>query len=138
MIEKLDRQLAMAVFRFLSRNEVLESRRATDEELLLEIVDELRDALEEDIRNPTNEEDDPLTMYPTFMKTLQQKANEYKDIPRYRKLCSVPSFALALVMASRIRGHYTHSSWFKITYLYRMLDVHGAVSESTMHGFLTI
>jgi hypothetical protein len=138
MIENLGSQLARAVFRFLSRNEVLDSRKATDEESLLEILDELKDAWELDVETLTKEEDNLSVMYPGFMKTVQRMAEEYKDSPRYRKVCGVPSFALALVMASRIRRHYTHAPWFKITTLYKMLDVHGAVSGSAFHGFLTI
>jgi hypothetical protein len=123
---------ARVVFRYLSRNETKGQLMATEEELLQEIMYELKDALEEDI--PRAEllqatEDDSGILYPSFMKLVKAKAEEYKDSSGYRRLCSVPSFTLSLVSASRIRRHYTHCPWFKTHILQKMLNVHGGVSD---------
>jgi hypothetical protein len=102
---------------------------ATDEGLLQEIVDELRDAFEKDLPRAMAmpEEDDLSILYPTFMDKVKHMAEEFKESGGYRRLCKVPSFALALVMVSRIRRHYTHCSWFKISTLQTMLSIHGGV-----------
>ncbi len=108
---------------------------AMDEELLLEILDELKDAFEEDMpyaRKLQAKEDNLSILFPTFMKKVKDKAEEYKDTGGYRRLCSVPSFTLALVSVLRIRRHYTHCVWFKISTLQKMLDVHGGVGGICM------
>lgn len=127
-------EMATAIFRFISRNQVNDNWRATGEELLLEIVAELRDAYDDDLtemrsenRSPTH--DGSLSQYPRFMHEAKLKADLFKDDRGHKRLCSVPSFAHGLVMASRIKRHYTHAEWFTVGALNKMLDVHGAVSN---------
>ncbi|KAH9018910.1 hypothetical protein EDB84DRAFT_1442281 [Lactarius hengduanensis] len=113
--EENPNKLATTIYRFMSRNETKGNRMATEEELLLEIVDELKDAQ---------------VSYPAFMKLAKdkaEKAEESKETPAHRRLCSVPAFARGLVMASRVRRHYTHAPWFEIGTLSKMLDSHGAL-----------
>lgn len=107
---------------------------ATQEELLLEIVAHLRDAYEKDIQNQGQQGKyiDASIHFPLFMEMAKMKSEEFKENRSYGRLCSVPSFALGLVMASRIRRHYTHASWFNITTLTKMLISHGAVSGTTL------
>jgi hypothetical protein len=125
MIEGQESAPAQVVFRQMSQNTSKGQRLATEEELLQEIVDERA-------RTIQTREDDPNILFPTFMEKVQAKAEEYKDVGGYRRLCSVPSFTLALVSVSRIRRHYTHCSWFKISTLQKMVDVHGGVSGINM------
>ncbi|KAH9019230.1 hypothetical protein EDB85DRAFT_1896816 [Lactarius pseudohatsudake] len=131
--EENPNKLATAIYRFMSRNETKENRMTTDEELLLEIVDELKDAYEADIdmqREQPNLDKDLDASYPAFMKLAKdkaEKAEESKETPAHRRLCSVPAFARGLVMASRVRRHYTHAPWFEIGTLSKMLDSHGAL-----------
>lgn len=69
-------------------------------------------------------------LYPRFTAKAEQLVEEFKETSYTRgprRLCSVPSFALALAMSSRIRKHYTHAKWFKISELNTMLETHGAV-----------
>jgi hypothetical protein len=113
---------------------MLETHRATDEELLQEVVDELKDALEEDlvrIRSKESLEDEDFEFkYPKFKKAVDEKALLFKQKTHgYRQICCLPSFALGLVMASRIQSHFTHAPWFKIVALGNMIDVHGTVTK---------
>jgi|SRR6267142_2021681 len=134
-IEETGEKLSNAIFRFLSRNEIRGVHLATDEEQLQEDVYVLKDAIELDLRDlkdrDRGNEGDPTILYRNFMKAVKEKEEEYRDkeLSGYKRLFCVPSFALGLVMASRIRRHYTHSSWFKISSLNQMLKVHGAVSQ---------
>jgi hypothetical protein len=95
----------------------------------LEVVDELKDYLEDDIENvqPSKGEDDPKTLYPSFSKELKTKSNEFKQENDYRRICCVESFMLGLVLISRARRHFTHAPWFRISALSAMIDVHGGV-----------
>jgi hypothetical protein len=134
MIEEQKTAPAQVVFRMMSQNTSKGQRMATDEELLLEIVNELKDVLEMDMpraRTIQAREDDPNILFPTFMKGVEQTADKYKESGGYRRLCSVPSFTLALVSVARIRRHYIHCPWFKIGMLQKMVDVHGGVSNPT-------
>ncbi|KAH9048595.1 hypothetical protein EDB83DRAFT_2522862 [Lactarius deliciosus] len=132
-IEENNQKLATAIYRFMSRNETKGNRMATEEELLLEIVDELKDAYEADInmqREQPHLDKDVDASYPAFMKLAKdkaEKAEDSKETPAHRRLCSVPAFARGLVMASRVRRHYTHAPWFEIGTLSKMLDSHGAL-----------
>ena len=123
------------VFRLISRNETKGNKKATEEELLQEIVDHFKDAFISDrkrIKDWTKVEDYEVR-YPTFMKRVTIKADEFKrNATGYRHICCLPRFALALVMMSRVRSHYTHSSWFNIANLKTMIEVHGGVSETTV------
>ncbi|KAI9430720.1 hypothetical protein H4582DRAFT_2063460 [Lactarius indigo] len=122
---------ATALYRFLSRNEMKDTRLATEEELMIEIVDELKDAYEEDVklRKDRGKNLDAAAVFQTFMKKAKRKAAAFKesrDRAGYRELCAVPSFALGLVAASWIRRHYTHARWFQVAELVKMLESHGA------------
>lgn len=115
---------------------VTESRNATEEELLQEIVDEMKDCLEDDLKarrlsqRAEDEDEDFDVKYPKFKKRVDDKANLFKRSSHgYRRICCVPSFALGLVMASRMQTHFTHAPWFKFTNLVGMIDVYGTVSE---------
>jgi hypothetical protein len=120
----------------LSRNQVKDNLRATDEEHLLEIVDELRDAYEKDLAQMQGQsgrirDDGDIKQYKYFVRAASTKAELCKEITErgYSRLCSVPSFAHGLVMASRIPRHYTHAEWFTVKKLNCMLDMHGAVGH---------
>jgi hypothetical protein len=134
-VEENGEKLSNAIFRFLSRNEIRGVYMATDEEHLQEDVYVLKDAIELDLKSlkdrDRGNEEDPTILYRNFMKVVKEKEEEYRDkeLSGYKRLFCVPSFALGLVMASRIRRHYTHSSWFKISALNQMLKVHGAVCQ---------
>jgi hypothetical protein len=134
-IEENGEKLSNAIFRFLSRNEIRGVYMATDEEHLQEDVYVLKDAIELDLKSlkdrDRGNEEDPTILYRNFMRAVKEKEEEYRDkeLSGYKRLFCVPSFALGLVMASRIRRHYTHSSWFKISSLNQMLKVHGTVSQ---------
>ena len=128
MIDDLDPVTRRVLYRFLSRNETKGRHMATEEEFLLEIVDLLRDAYEEDIKEQDaipGEDESVVNRH--FQKAAKEAAEKHKEGRGYRQLCCVETFALGLVMASRIRRHYTHAPWFKITPLARMLHVHGVV-----------
>jgi hypothetical protein len=74
-------------------------------------------------------DEDYTFLYPLFMVAVKEKAVVYKQgSPGLRKLCSVPTFVLALTMASRIPHHYVHAKWFKVSTIMKMLEVHGTVS----------
>jgi hypothetical protein len=85
------------------------------------------------LRNVTekNRKEDFAFKHKDFVKKVEEKA-KYFPVGgyRYRHLCSVTSFMYGLVMASRVRSHYTHAPWFKLGALGDMLDVHGTVSNS--------
>jgi hypothetical protein len=119
------------MYRFLSRNMVKGTWQATDEEKLIELVVELRDYLTVDLeRRPSDpDEDDPKVLYPHFSAALDARSKRYVTEGGYRRLCSVGSFFLGLVMVSRVRRHYIHAPWFKVTVLSQMLKNHGGVSE---------
>ena len=89
---------------------------AMDEEHLQEDVYNLKDAIELDLKSLKDQDrgnkEDPMILYRNFMKVVKEKEEEYRDkeLSGYKQLFCVPSFALGLVMASRIWRHYTHSS----------------------------
>jgi hypothetical protein len=131
-IEKnCDEDMVKAVFRLLSRNETRATQKATEEEHLQEVVDSLKDALEKDLRvlKERNRDEDYEVIYPQFMEAVGKKAEKYKSTTQgYCQLCSLPRFALALVMASRVWRHYRHAVWFRMAPLKSMVEVHGGVS----------
>ena len=114
----------------MSRNESLGTYRSTEEEKLLEVVDELTDYLEEDIQCglEDDEEDDLEVLYPKFYKAVQEKAILFKEEKGPRELCCVPSFVLGLAMAGRLGRHYKHCPWFTNARLNKMLGEIGGVS----------
>jgi hypothetical protein len=120
-----------AVFRLISRNATFGRRRATPEEMLQEILDQMKDAFERDVLGNTCPlDEDHELMYPSCMKLIKDKAEKYKSTNRaYRQVCLMPMFTLSLVMASRVQSHYTHAGWFKISTLNEMINVYGGVSK---------
>lgn len=123
-----------AIFCLISRNETKGVHSATKEEFLQEIIDELKDALELDLKNlkdPSHSrEEDYKIKYTTFLNKVKLKADFFKQNSNgYRRICCLPSFSLGLVMASRILSHYTHAPWFKLRNLSEMIGVHGTVSD---------
>lgn len=131
-IEREHEDQSKAIFRLVSRNTTLETYRATEEELLQEVVDELKDLLEEDLLEPKARMPDYLfeCRYPRFKKAVDEKAVQFKQKKHgYREICCLPSFALGLVMASRVQSHFKHAPWFKVGHLGDMVDVYGTVSK---------
>lgn len=132
-IEEHGADTAKVLFHFLSRNTVNGMHKATQEELLQEIINELKMSYEKDAMNLSQtdrEEEDYAILYPTFIEAVNAKAELYKQVSYgYRQLCSIPTFALGLVMASRIRRHYVHARWFRLGTLSDMVNVYGTVSE---------
>jgi hypothetical protein len=111
---------------------VKDTHKPTEEEFLREVIEELKDAYELDMRNVTalNRKEDVTFKLKGFVEKVNKKAKGFLPAEhRYRHLCSVTSFVYALVMASRVRSHYTHAPWFKLRALGDMLDVHGTVSS---------
>ena len=77
-------------------------------------------------------EEDYDVRYPTVFVDIAKKAELFKgNSSGYRQICALPRVALGLVMASRIRSHFTHASWFRISSLRDMVKVHGGVSASS-------
>jgi hypothetical protein len=120
------------VYRLASRNETRGNFKATNEELLQELIDELKREFEKDLRTKTQlkKDEDYCVAYPLYTARIKEKAEKFKSVNRgFRKLACVPTFMLGMVMASRVRRHYVHASWFKVPSLIKMVDVHGAVSS---------
>jgi hypothetical protein len=131
MIDSYGEDLSYAVYRLASRNETHGNYKATDEELLQELIDELKREFEKDLRTKTrlNKDEDYKIAYPLYTKRIKEKAEKFKSVNSgFRKLACMPTFMLGMVMASRVRRHYVHAPWFKASSLVKMVDVHGAVS----------
>jgi hypothetical protein len=128
-MESGEGKLPQAMFRFLSRNMIKGTWNATEEEKLIEIVVELQDHLHVDLDTVrTDPDEDNLDiLYPTFAQELQLKVKQFMGEGGYRRLCSVSSFFLGIVMLSRVRRHYLHAPWFKVSKLDAMLECHGGV-----------
>jgi len=131
MIESHPKIGSTVIYRFLSRNTQKDSLCATDVEKLLEIVSELADHLEVDLRqNVEDDDEDELEIaYPKFSAIVSAKAAMFKDAKGYRLLCLVPSFVLGLAMTYRVTRHYNHSPWFTIKSLVDMIGDYGGVSD---------
>lgn len=109
-----------------------EAHKATEEEFLQEVIDELKDAYEMEMRTITdpNRKEDMEIKLKVFVEKVKTKAGKFLPAAhRYRHLCSVTHFMYGLVMASRVQSHYTHAPWFKLGTLGDMLDVYGTVSN---------
>jgi hypothetical protein len=134
--------LANAIFRFISRNETKPILKASDEDLLDEIVVFLGDRYKEDLNEakgkpvPRQEDREIGYLYPKFLKAAKAKSEEVKDIAGYKRLLAVPSFTLALVMMTRIRRQFRRAKWFKVGTLGAMIECHGAVSEQQREATL--
>lgn len=128
--------LSYATFRLMSRNEVHGTYKATEEEYLLEIIDQIKIALLKDLRDMRNRP--PAIDYhnscPEYNKAVARTADKYRKVNSgFRKIVLVPSLVLALVMASRVRKHFIHSSWFRTNSLMKMIDVHAGVCFHPSH-----
>src|ERR1700752_3613852 len=86
--------------RYLSRNLMNGALKATEEEKLLETVNELTDYLEMDMKGlkEWGDEDDPEVLYPKFSASVQAKADMFKGDGGYRRLCCVTPFVLGIAM----------------------------------------
>ena len=129
IIDAHEGRLPTVLYRFMSRNIFKGSYQITEEEKLVEVVDELKDDLEHEIETVRHGvgEDNPELLYPKLFQKLKAKANDFKGESDYRQLTSVKSFLLGLVMLGRVRRHYTHAPWFKIATLSKMLGESGGV-----------
>lgn len=97
----------------------------------MELIDQVKDQYEMDLYqldDPSKDEDYDLK-YKKFNEKAIQKATELTRSGPYREIFALPAFTLALVMASRVNSHYTHASWFRVSSLAKMLEIHGTVSE---------
>lgn len=124
------------MFRLLSRNGTLEDNGSTDEELLQEMIDQLKIELEKDLENqPEDREDrdyEDERYFPRYKKAVHDMATRYKGVNSgFRKLALVPSFMQAMVMLSRVQRHFVHAPWFRVTSLLKMVGVHGGVSAGS-------
>ena len=125
-------------FRYMSRNETLGHYKATEEELLLEIVDHLKLKLVDDLRAiPDSERGDHFDYQGSckqYKDALDAHANKYKMVNSgFRRLALVPSFMLALAMMSRVRRQFVHATWFRSSALLKMVNIHGRVSPTPPH-----
>lgn len=127
-----EREEDLTMLRFLSRNTSRELFKATEEEKLLEVVTQLTDFLNRDLKrlgDADADEDDIEVLYPQFFKRVKLKASTFKGAKGYRELVCIPPFILGLAMVGRVKRHYTHARWFMIGRLGRMLGEYGGVSE---------
>lgn len=156
LIDALPNSQSRAVYRLLSRNETTDRVNITEEEFLQEIIDCFKDLFEEDDKklllrrtkkikdaeekgrslDDLDDEDnnDYDLKYPSVFNEIAIKADQFKgNSSGYRLICVLPRVAFGLVMASRLRSHYTHAPWFRIGPLKEMVQVHGAVSPSSSY-----
>jgi hypothetical protein len=132
-VESYGEDVGYATFRLMSRNEIHGTYKATDEEYLLENVDHIKLALLKDLRDMPNRppQVDYSTSCPGYVQAVSQTADKYRSVNSgFRRILLVPSFVLALVMASRLRKHFIHSSWFRTSNLMKMVDVHAGVRSN--------
>jgi hypothetical protein len=125
-----------AIYLYLSENDDTSTHKKTEEEKLGQMITYLRVAFERDVRNNKEkgskyEEHQEINVkYSEYCIRLAQLNDGFKgNNAAYRRLTFMKSFVLSLVMASRVRRHYQHASWFGVTSFNKMLDVHGGVSE---------
>jgi hypothetical protein len=139
MIEAHDEDHREALFQFLSQNEDLDQHKITDEEKLQLLITELKQEFLKDQRNAekkkskreVEEYEDLRVKYPLYTKKIGEFATKYNQVNvGFRKLACMPTFMLGLVMASRVRRHYQHASWFRVATFHKMAEVHGAVSDN--------
>jgi hypothetical protein len=135
IIDAHDEDKREAIYQFLSENDDKAVHMKTDEERLQQLVNFLKLAFERDVRNNKLKERKPeeheelRIKYPDYWERLAKINEEFIGINAgYRRLTCMPTFMLGLVMASRIRRHYVHASWFRVTSFNKMLEVHGGVS----------
>jgi hypothetical protein len=126
---------AYAIHRLISRNETKDNLKATEEEIVLDVVDELRLVFESELLKVKDRSNDFEVNFPKFVELAMMKAEQYKAKGNYgyRKLFCLPSFMMGLVMAARIRRHYMHAPWFRAMNFVRMVEVHGGVRGINCH-----
>jgi hypothetical protein len=129
-IEESGTTESYVIHRLISRNETLDCLKSTDEEKLLELVDELRLVFVDELAKVTDRTEDYRTNFPRFYRATKEKSELCKNDAGYRKLLCVPMFTVGLVMVARIRRHYTHAPWFRVPKFQKMLDIHGTVRRS--------
>lgn len=78
-------------------------------------------------------DEDYQILYPLLMAEIAKKAEEYKqESQKYRQICCIQTFTLSLVMVSRVRDHYVHAPWFRLSTLRKMVNTHGSVSTAVI------
>ena len=120
--------MKLATFQLLSQNETNGHEGATKEEFLQEIIDDFKDAFEDNLHNlnAQGNDEDYKVMYSMFVQAVVEKLQQYVgNSTGYQQICCLPQFALGLVMASQIWSHYMYTSWFQISTLKAMIEVHG-------------
>ena len=138
IIDGYREDISYAVYRLASCNETRGNFKATDEELLQELINKLKWEFKKDLRTKKqlNKDEDYWVTYLLFTKCIKLKAEKFKSVNSgFRKLACMPMFMLGMVMASRVRRHFVHAPWFKAGSLVKMVDIHGAVS-SYAHIFI--
>ena len=79
----------------------------------------------------SEEHEDLRVRYPKYTAMLNGFADKFKQVNvGFRRLTCMPTFMLGLVMASRVRRHYQHAPWFRASTFNKMVEVHGAVSDT--------
>jgi hypothetical protein len=155
-LERYDIRERAALYHILSRNNDKREHLITDEEKLQLIMDELRleydiDIAEQEkkdrdkkaaeaasqtepseVREVREEdrEDDIRLKFANFSGRLEAFRVQFNQVSvGYCRLMAMPRVMLGLVMASRLKSHFVHTSWFKVATLNRMIGVHAGVSE---------
>lgn len=120
---------ANALHRLISRNETRDNLKTTQEEVLIEVIEELKFVFLPELDKVVDRSEDCQINFPKFVELTKEKAEQFKSNANhgYRKLLCLPSFMMGLVMASRITTHYTHAPWFRAMNFVRMVEVHGVV-----------
>lgn len=135
MIDNIGGGFKYPIYRLLSRNETAKNQEASEEEYLQEMIDELKIEFNKDLNARTEKgellgEDEDYAEYEDYSKLLKAKAELFKGVNSgFRKLACTRVFMLGLIMTSRVRRHYVHSPWFRVSSLAKMVEVHGAVSD---------
>ena len=150
-LERFDIRERAALYHILSRNNDKREHLITDEEKLQLIMDELRleydiDIAEQEkkaaeaasqtepseVREVREEdrEDDIRLKFANFSGRLEAFRVQFNQVSvGYCRLMAMPRVMLGLVMASRLKSHFVHTSWFKVATLNRMIGVHAGVSK---------
>jgi len=91
--------------------------------------DKDKDKDDEDDEDKEEELPELRVKYPEYWARLQKINAQYKGVNAgYRRLTCMHTFVFGLVQASRVRRHYLHAPWFRVSHFNKMLQVHGGVS----------
>jgi hypothetical protein len=76
--------------------------------------------------------------YPEYWGRLEKLKTKFKGVNAgYRRLMCMSTFVFGLVQASRVRRHYLHAPWFRVSHFNKMAVVHGGVSpRSFLHSLI--